>query len=113
MPPIRKVHAQVCLHSFVRTAALALLLVTFADLPIYSKEAPLQAIEVFDGPNGAAFVHVSDLLINGKPEVRSCGGATKISKSNYGKLIKIPLNSSVTSIERDANGVMNLTRGSA
>jgi hypothetical protein len=52
-------------------------------------------------------------LINGKAEVRSCGGATQINKSTYGKLAKIPLNSSVTSLERDAKGIMNLTRGSA
>ena len=56
---------------------------------------------------------VTDLLINGKAEVRSCGGATQINKSTYGKLVKIPLNSSVTSVERDAKGIMNLTRGSA
>ena len=37
----------------------------------------------------------------------------QINKSTYGKLAKIPLNSSVTSLERDANGMMNLTRGSA
>ena len=52
-------------------------------------------------------------MINGKAEVRSCGGATQINKSTYGKLAKIALNSSVTALERDANGVMNLTRGSA
>lgn len=70
-------------------------------------------IELFDGPNGAAAVQLSDVLINGKAEVRSCGGAAQINKSTYGKLLKIPLNSSVTSLERDAQGVMNLTRGSA
>ncbi len=80
---------------------------------IQSKEAPLIAIELFDGPNGAAFVQVNDLLINGKAEVRSCGGATQINKSAYGKLLKIPLNGTVTSIERDAQGIMNLTRGAA
>jgi len=89
------------------------MLIAFTAPTVYSKEAPLNAIELFDGPTGAAFVQVTDLLINGKAEVRSCGGASKISKSNYGKLIKIPLNSSVTSIERDASGTMNLTRGSA
>jgi hypothetical protein len=88
-------------------------LVVFTGSAVHSKDVPLTAIELFDGPNGAAFVQVSDLLINGKAEVRSCGGAAQINKSSYGKLTKIPLNSSVTSIERDAQGVMNLTRGSA
>jgi hypothetical protein len=88
-------------------------LVFLTGSAVHSKDVPLTAIELFDGPNGAAFVQVSDLLINGKAEVRSCGGATQINKSSYGKLLKIPLNSSVTSLERDAKGVMNLTRGSA
>jgi tetratricopeptide (TPR) repeat protein len=88
-------------------------LVFFTGSAVHSKDVPLTAIELFDGPNGAAFVQVSDLLINGKAEVRSCGGATQINKSSYGKLLKIPLNSSVTSLERDAKGAMNLTRGSA
>ena len=80
---------------------------------VLSKDVPLLGIELFDGPNGAAFVQVSELLINGKAEVRSCGGASQINKSNYGKLVKIPLNSAVTSLERDAQGTMNLTRGGA
>jgi hypothetical protein len=88
------------------------LIVLFAPA-VRSKDVPLLAIELFDGPNGAAFAQVSELLINGKAEVRSCGGATQINKSNYGKLVKIPLNSSVTSLERDAQGTMNLTRGGA
>lgn len=67
---------------------------------------------MFDGPNGASAVQVTELLINGKAEVRSCAGAAQINKSNYGKLPKILLNASVTSVERDAQGVMNLTRDS-
>ena len=51
--------------------------------------------------------------MNGKAEVRSCAGATQINKSNYGKLPKVSLNSSVTSLERDAKGTMTLTRGGA
>lgn len=113
MPLRPKSHGELCLLSSVARVAAALMLIAFTAPTVYSKEAPLNAIELFDGPTGAAFVQVTDLLINGKAEVRSCGGATKISKSNYGKLIKIPLNSSVTSIERDAGGTMNLTRGSA
>jgi len=112
MPPRPKFHAELCLPSYVKRASLALLLLVLAGPAVLSKDVPLLAIELFDGPNGAAFVQVSELLINGKAEVRSCGGATQINKSNYGKLVKIPLNSSVTSLERDAQGTMNLTRGS-
>ena len=113
MPRRKKFPGELCLPSVVKRACLALALVVFTGSAVHSKDVPLTAIELFDGPNGAAFVQVSDLLINGKAEVRSCGGAAQINKSSYGKLTKIPLNSSVTSIERDAQGVMNLTRGSA
>jgi hypothetical protein len=113
MPRRKKFPGELCLPSVVKRACLALALIFFTGSAVHSKDVPLTAIELFDGPNGAAFVQVSDLLINGKAEVRSCGGAAQINKSSYGKLTKIPLNSSVTSIERDAQGVMNLTRGSA
>jgi hypothetical protein len=113
MPRRPKFPGELCLSSFVKRACLALALVFFTGSAVHSKDVPLTAIELFDGPNGAAFVQVSDLLIDGKAEVRSCGGAAQINKSSYGKLVKIPLNSSVTSLERDAQGVMNLTRGSA
>ncbi len=112
MPRRPMFHAQLCLLSVVKRVSVALLFVALTGLAAYSKDVPLTAIELFDGPNGAAFVQVSGLLINGKAEVRSCGGATQINKSTYGKLAKIPLNSSVTSLERDAQGVMNLARGS-
>jgi hypothetical protein len=113
MPRRRMLHAQLCLSWFAKRAGIALLFGAFASPRVHSKEVPLTAIELFDGPNGAAFVQVTELLINGKAEVRSCTGATQINKSSYGKLAKIALNSSVTSLERDAQGVMTLTRGSA
>ncbi len=113
MPRRSKFHAELCLPSYLTRASLVLLLIALFAPAVLSKDAPLLAIELFDGPNGAAFAQVSELLINGKAEVRSCGGATQINKSNYGKLTKIPLNSSVTSLERDAHGTMNLTRGGA
>lgn len=112
MPPRPTFHAGLCLRSSVIRVWPALLLVVLTSLAAFSKDIQLTAIELFDGANGAAFVTVNDLLINGKAEVRSCGGATTINKSTYGKLVKIPLTSAVTSIERDAKGIMNLTRGS-
>jgi len=99
--------------SYLKRTSFALFVIAAAGLPLQSKDAPLTAIELYDGPNGAAFVQLTGVLLNGKAEVRSCGGATRINKSNYGKLAKIPLNSSVTSLERDAAGTMTLTRGSA
>jgi hypothetical protein len=118
MPRRPMFHAQWCPLSYVtrtsvKRASIALLLVALASPAVHSKDVPLTAIELFDGADGAAYVQITDLLINGKAEVRSCGGATQISKSAYGKLVKIPLNSSVTSLERDGQGVMKLTYGSA
>ena len=105
--------AELRLLSAFKRVSFALIFVAVAGPVVHSKDVPLSAIELFDGQNGAAYVQLSDLLINGKAEVRSCGGAAQINKSNYGKLAKIPLNSTVTSLERDAKGTMNLTRGSA
>ena len=105
--------AELRLLSAFKRVSFALVFVAVAGPAVHSKDVPLSAIELFDGPNGAAYVQLSDLLINGKAEVRSCGGAVQINKSNYGKLTKIPLNPSVTSLERDSKGTMNLTRGSA
>jgi hypothetical protein len=113
MPPRPMSHLQLCLLSLVKRASVSLLFFALTGPAVLSKDVPLTAIELFDGANGAAFVQVSGLLINGKAEVRSCGGATQINKSNYGKLQKIPLTSTVTSLERDANGMMKLMRGSA
>jgi hypothetical protein len=113
MPQRRMFPAHLCLLSCVKRASIALIFLAFTGLAVHSKDVPLTVIELFDGPNGAAFVQVTGLLINGKAEVRACGGATTINKSAYGKLAKISLNASVTSLERDASGTMNLTRGSA
>ncbi len=111
MPSHPNFHAPLRLPSFVKWTSCVLIFLACTSLAVFSKEPPLNAIEVFDGPNGAAFVQLSGVLVNGKTEVRSCGGATEINKSTYGKLAKIALNASVTSLERDASGVMNLTRG--
>src|SRR5215469_2567751 len=77
----------------------------------FGKEAPVTAIELFDGPNGAAYVQVTDLVINGKTEVRICSSPGRIDKSAYGKLAKVPL-AGATSLERTAEGVLILTRNS-
>ena len=113
MPRRSKSDVELRLLSFMKRATFALAFIAVAGSAVHSKDVPLTAIELFDGPNGAAFVQITNLLVNGKAEVRSCGGATQINKSTYGKLAKIPLNSSVASLERDAKGVMNLTRGGA
>jgi len=105
--------AELRLSSFLKRVSFALFIVAVAGTTLQSKDVPLTAIEVFDGTNGAAFVQITGLLMNGKAELRSCQGVSQINKSNYGKLPKIQLNSSATSLERDAAGTMTLTRGTA
>src|ERR1700676_152416 len=77
-----------------------------------AKDAPVSGIELYDGPNGAAYVQVTDLLINGKIELRTCTSATKIDKSTYGRLQKITL-TSATSLQRGLDGMLTLTKDSA
>lgn len=113
MPRRSMLDPELGLLSLLKRASLALIFVAVAGPAVYPKDVPLTVIVLYDGPKGAAFVQVTDLLINGKAEVRSCGGAQQINKSTYGKLAKMPLNSAVTSLERDAAGVMTLTRGTA
>ena len=111
MPPRPTLHVVLCLWPCLKRAFYALLLIALVVPAVQSKDVPITAIELYDGPNGAAFVQLTGLMINGKAEVRGCGGATQINKSNYGKLPKIPLTPSITSLERDAKGTMTLTRG--
>jgi hypothetical protein len=111
MPRRSKSEADLRIVSFLSKAFFAILFVVVAGPSALSKEVPLSAIELFDGPNGASYVQITGLLINGKTELRACGGATQINKSNYGKLAKIALTSAVTSLERDPAGTMNLKLG--
>ena len=92
----------------------SLAVVLLASLPrtaVGAKELPVNAIELYDGPNGAAYVQITEFLINGKAELRACGAAERIDKSAYSKLAKVPL-SGATSLERGADGVMTITRDS-
>ena len=96
----------------ITCSSLAVLL--FVATPrtrVGAKEAPLNVIELYDGPNGASYVQIAEFLINGKAEVRACGGIEKIDKSAYSKLGKVLL-SGATSLERGADGVMTITRDS-
>lgn len=112
MPRRSKFYVALCLWHFLTRSCLVLLLNLAAIPPAHSKDVSISAIELYDSPNGAAFVQLNGLLINGKAEVRSCAGVTQINKSNYGKLPKVALGPSITSLERDAKGTMTLTRGS-
>jgi Skp family chaperone for outer membrane proteins len=87
-------------------------LAAFCVICAQAKDAVVSGIELYDGPNGAAYVQVTDLLINGKTELRNCASAAKIDKSAYGRLPRITLNSA-TSLQRGLDGVLTLTKDSA
>jgi len=78
----------------------------------WAKEPPLSAIVLYDTEKGAAYEQVSDLLINGKSELRICTTGQPIEKSTYGRLPKITL-TGATSLERTADGILTLTKDSS
>src|SRR5229473_2517904 len=90
-------------------AALAATLAVVWANPLPAKDVSLTAIELYSGASGPAYVHITDVLINGKIELRSCSSATKIDKSTYGKLAKVILGPGA-SLEYGNDGVLILTR---
>ena len=81
---------------------------------VMAKQPSLIVIEVYDSPSGAAYVQLSDVLINGKAEVRDCTpfqGAA-IDKSTYNKLQKILLAPGAV-LERDSDGALRYQMGSS
>jgi hypothetical protein len=75
-----------------------------------AKDIPLMAIEVYDGPSGAAYVLLTDVLINGKIEMKDCGPfqSGAVDKSDYGKMGKVVMGAGGV-LERGADGVMHYT----
>jgi hypothetical protein len=70
-----------------------------------AKEPGLTAIELYDGPAGASYLELSEVLINGKVEMRECASVQATDKSSYSKLPKLTL--AVDGIlERGADGVL-------
>ena len=59
----------------------------------WGKEIPLTAIELYDGPSGAAYVQLADVLINGKTEMKDCSpfASGGVDKSGYGKMARVLL----------------------
>jgi len=80
--------------------------------PASAKETSLTAIELYDGPSGAAYVQLADVLINGKAEMRDCSPfqAGAVDKSSYGKMGKVILGAGGV-LERGADGVMRYSAG--
>lgn len=88
---------------------LAAGLLALLPLALPAKEIPLNAIVLYDAANGAAYVQMTNLTLNGKLELRTCTADVKIDKSGFGKLGKAQLKGSA-SLERTADGVLLLTK---
>jgi len=100
------------LWEFSRTPFRALVVVAVAGLGIwcpaaFGKGPSLNAIELYDGPSGPAYVQLAEVLINGKLELRSCASAESnpIDKSAYGKFPKLTIAAGGTLL-RDDGGIL-------
>src|ERR1700719_2766958 len=50
---------------------------------IEAKEATVNAILLYEGPTGPAYIQISGVLLNGKTELRVCDGVPRIDKRTY------------------------------
>src|SRR5579859_7489869 len=95
-------------------AVIAAVLLLFPGMHplLQAKDAVVNAIALFDGPNGTAYVQISGLLVNGKAELRVCDGAPKFDKHAYDSMPHVQL-AAATSLERNADGALMLVLGTA
>ncbi|MGA7448203.1 MAG: hypothetical protein WBW83_15475 [Terriglobales bacterium] len=89
-------------------AVLVVILVGGASITTYAKDASLTAVVLFDGPQGAAYVQITEAALNGKIEVRNCDGVSRLDKNTYNGLPRTSL-AGASSLQRGADGVLTLT----
>jgi|HubBroStandDraft_1064217.scaffolds.fasta_scaffold00010_8 predicted Holliday junction resolvase-like endonuclease len=87
---------------------VAVVLVLGASITTDAKDASLTAVVLFDGPQGAAYVQITEAALNGKIEVRSCDGVSRLDKNTYNGLPRMSL-AGASSLQRGADGVLTLT----
>ena len=97
----------------VRLAVTAALATAFLSSASLAKDAPLSAVELYDGPSGPAYVLISDVTINTKNEVRGCGSTASIPKGAYGDLPKIVLGPGMSLEYMQSNGLVLTKDGAA
>jgi len=94
--------------SRLERCCVAVALVLGASITTYAKDASLTAVVLFDGPQGAAYVQITEATLNGKIEVRSCDGVSRLDKNTYNGLSRASL-TGASSLRRGADGVLMLT----
>ncbi len=73
-----------------------------------AKDAPATAIVLFDGTQGAAYVQITGVSLNGKTEVRVCDGVSKFDKNAYNALSRVPF-AGASSLQFREDGVLTMT----
>ncbi len=73
-----------------------------------AKDAPTAAIVLFDGAQGAAYVQITGVTLNGKTEVRLCDGVSKFDKNAYNALPRAPF-AGASSLQLREDGALTLT----
>ena len=89
-------------------AVLAVVVVGGASITAYAKDASLTAVVLFDGPQGAAYIQITELALNGKAEVRNCDGVSRLDKNTYNGLPRTSL-AGASSLQRGTDGILTLT----
>lgn len=79
-----------------------------ASITAHAKDASLTAVVLFDGAQGAGYVQITDAELNGKTEVRSCYGISKLDKNIYNGLPRASL-AEASSLRRGKDGTLLLT----
>jgi hypothetical protein len=97
------------LNSLLWIGSSALALGYFAPAAHASKQG-LNAIELYDGRSGAAYVQLTNFFINDKLELRQCTSGEAIDHSAYGKLNKVVMAPGGT-LERGADGILRYSTG--
>src|ERR1035441_8924502 len=96
----------------LKAVALAVLTLGWHAPAALAKQVSLTAIELYDGPSGAAYLQLADVLINGKIEMRDCTPSISFSidHSTYGKMEKLMLGPGGV-LERGGDGVLRYDAG--
>ncbi|MGA3103472.1 MAG: hypothetical protein ABSD53_03265 [Terriglobales bacterium] len=97
-----------CLEHCCVAIVLVVVFVGGASITTSAKDAALTAVVLFDGTQGAAYVQITEAAVNGKIEVRSCDGVSRLDKNTYNGLPRVSM-VGASSLQRGADGVLTLT----
>jgi hypothetical protein len=84
------------------------LALAMGSIPALAKDIPATVVFLYDGTQGAAYVQVTKMTLNGKAEVRICDGVPKFDKNAYEALPRIPF-TGAASLQRGTDGVLTVT----